>query len=910
VYRKSQNQNRSLLIAALPVALVILFVLFSQLTPPPTMAQQEPTTTALPTDVEMPTPDNLPDPQRQVEEYASIAHALQAQAIADDDPFLAYRLAVEAGSLYQPPAEAYSALLSMYYDTTALYSFRVPLGAATFALSLSEDGQQLSFFGSNSILNLFDTSSSAPIQTYIAPRGYLAGSDFTPDGSTLYVTQPDNQLLLQWDVASGRVRRIAIDQGFGTIKVSPNGQQALAATFYDSNLFLLDLTTHETLMTFPGHPGIVTAINFSPDGNLALAGYYDGSLILYDLTTGITLRTLQYGGDPIYAIAFDPHGGNALVGDNGGRLTLWSITGGYSIYSISNANPGGISSVTYSPNGLYGVTGGSDGTVLVWDVEFGVVVSRTRIHQTYVNRIVFSGDGNTYATGDAAGNALLWGFNKSANVSGFYVHESVVGSVVFSPDGRYAASGDNFGEIRLWDSETSMISETLLGHTGAIRSLDFSPDGRYLLSGSADGQVRLRDLMRGETIQTYTTDDVQVVDASFSPDGRRALMAQDTADALLLDTDPDSDTFGETLQVFETEDAFVSAATYSPDGSVAVGTNAGGIYIWNADTGEEIQHIIVEDELRILSMDYNADGTLLATSLQNNNIALWDVGSGRRLITIEGHQGLATSIDFSPDGRTLLSGGEDTNMILWDVATGQRIRTYEGHIYSVDAVAFSPDGTRALSGSWDFNVHIWDIPSVPQLINHLLSERYVPELTCNQRTAYRVEPYCDSDGNAPTITPFPSVTPTARVTNVFPTPEAFFPTSTLPATAVTTARPAQVGEQRGEIEVGGGEVWTYNGGYGEVLNILVAAENPANDAEQREGLFDTYLIVRSSLGTVLYIADDIESGVVTDSQIYYLTLPTTGVYEIEVRSWNDESGGEYTLTIESIPYVTPTPFQG
>jgi hypothetical protein len=62
----------------------------------------------------------------------------------------------------------------------------------------------------------------------------------------------------------------------------------------------------------------------------------------------------------------------------------------------------------------------------------------------------------------------------------------------------------------------------------------------------------------------------------------------------------------------------------------------------------------------------------------------------------------------------------------------------------------------------------------------------------------------------------------------------------------------------------------------------------------------------SPTGEILYAADDIESGIITDSYVE-ITLPTTGMYQIEVRSWNDESGGAYTLEIGSTPFtLTPT----
>jgi len=55
-------------------------------------------------------------------------------------------------------------------------------------------------------------------------------------------------------------------------------------------------------------------------------------------------------------------------------------------------------------------------------------------------------------------------------------------------------------------------------------------------------------------------------------------------------------------------------------------------------------------------------------------------------------------VAISPDGKTLASGSKDKTVKLWDVATGKEVVTLKGHTDPVLSVAFGPDGKTLASG--------------------------------------------------------------------------------------------------------------------------------------------------------------------------------------------------------------------
>ena len=90
---------------------------------------------------------------------------------------------------------------------------------------------------------------------------------------------------------------------------------------------------------------------------------------------------------------------------------------------------------------------------------------------------------------------------------------------------------------------------------------------------------------------------------------------------------------------------------------------------------------------------------------------IWDLATGKAVLTLEGHTDYVRSVAFSPDGSRLATGSSDKTAKIWDLNTGKAALTLEGHTSSVKSVAFSPDGTRLATGSDDETAKIWEITS-------------------------------------------------------------------------------------------------------------------------------------------------------------------------------------------------------
>jgi len=115
------------------------------------------------------------------------------------------------------------------------------------------------------------------------------------------------------------------------------------------------------------------------------------------------------------------------------------------------------------------------------------------------------------------------------------------------------------------------------------------------------------------------------------------------------------------------------------------------------------RRVIDTSDLTILSLAYNPDASQLVTGLDNGEIVIWDVSSGREVLRWEAHNGSVNSVAYHPDGTRIVSSasGSSQNLRVWDATGGTEIYTVPYHSSRVTSVSYTPDGEFFVSASED-----------------------------------------------------------------------------------------------------------------------------------------------------------------------------------------------------------------
>lgn len=326
-----------------------------------------------------------------------------------------------------------------------------------------------------------------------------------------------------------------------------------------------------------------------------------------------------------------------------------------------------VNAVAVTPDDTKVISGSSDHTVKVWNLNTGAEVLTLRGHTSPVNAVAVTPDGTRVISGASDNTVRVWNLATGTEIQRFDGHNHPVVAVAVTPDGKKVVSASiaNYNSMKAWDLDTGE-ELTIKGHRDFVRTVAITSDNR-LISGEQHRTIKVWDLTNGKII----------------------FILRHRPETLYLHF----------LVTYFSMRLYVIAVTIDGkwliSGSGDKGKNM--ITIWNLETGEKT-FTIKGHKTPICALAVTPDGKQIIYAAFNT-IKIWDRESEKEICRFIAHDDVIYKITVTGDGNKIISASKDKTVKIWNLKSlevNDKYLKLRDNKNSVNDVTITPDGKQAI----------------------------------------------------------------------------------------------------------------------------------------------------------------------------------------------------------------------
>jgi len=378
--------------------------------------------------------------------------------------------------------------------------------------------------------------------------------------------------------------------------------------------------------------------------------------------------------------------------------------------AILQGHTGAVRSVALTSDGRRVVSGSSDGSVRLWEIESAIERAVLRGHEGAVNGVAVSSDGLRIVSASQDKTVRIWDTGTGTQVG------------ILRGSWRSETWGGGGVYLDTLTLHQHSVDEPAERHKG-FSSVAIALDGHRIVCGSED-DIRIWNLGISDelsppsrTLKVWFVQSVAITEdgQTIVSDGRFDLTAWDPGNG-------------------------VSLTSFLKD-KKHVSNSARQVLVWDAQKLMPIavlkaQEIPTDNEkayrpphytkpLDRIAAAVTPDGHYIVSGSSDGTIRVWQHQDAEPALLLGPSAGI-TSIAITPDGQRIICGAGDGTVRVWDsksatklaAINGTELAILRGHDSQVTSVAVTPDGKLICSGSADKTLRLWSTENIESLIAH------------------------------------------------------------------------------------------------------------------------------------------------------------------------------------------------
>ncbi|XP_058762024.1 WD repeat-containing protein 26 homolog isoform X1 [Vicia villosa] len=276
-----------------------------------------------------------------------------------------------------------------------------------------------------------------------------------------------------------------------------------------------------TLQILDAHNDEVWFVQFSHDGKYLATASKDRTAIIWEVATdgGLSMKHRLIGHqNPVSSVSWSPNGQELLTCGEEEAVRRWDVITGECL-QVYEKNGSGFISCAWFPCGKYVLSGLSDKSICMWELDGTEVECWTGQKTLKISDLEITGDGE-HLLSICKENTIMF-FNKETKHERFIEEDQVITSFSLSKDSRFLLVSLLNQEIHLWNIEgdPKLVSK-YKSHKRSrfiIRSCFGGHEQSFIASGSEDSQVYIWHRSSGDLVDALPGHSGAVNCVSWNP---------------------------------------------------------------------------------------------------------------------------------------------------------------------------------------------------------------------------------------------------------------------------------------------------------------------------------------------------------------------------------------------------------
>ncbi|MBI5464065.1 MAG: caspase family protein [Ignavibacteriales bacterium] len=256
----------------------------------------------------------------------------------------------------------------------------------------------------------------------------------------------------------------------------------------------------EPLATQQIFKGPVSRLAYAPATHVIAATPSEAIVKLFDAYTLTEKLSLSQLSARVSALGFSPSGQILVTGAVDGKAAAWNTSTGTPTRQIS-LHSSSISALAVQ-NETIVVSAGLDQDIKVTDVIADKEIASISDKDEATAMTMLSG-GNTVMLGFGSGLVRMYSVPDLKETKSFSESKSKLVSLALNTNGTLLACGYGDGNVFVWNLQTMALKFKVAAHKNTVAAIAFDPKSRWLLTSSPDSSTCVIDIASGTITKSF-----------------------------------------------------------------------------------------------------------------------------------------------------------------------------------------------------------------------------------------------------------------------------------------------------------------------------------------------------------------------------------------------------------------------